>query len=138
MREHDEEDLPILDAVVRGGDAAIIRSLRLGRETLAELETLRRAALEADERPGGHPDGPNAADDADPVVPVGAAAPARPGSGDGSPVFLDPDTMRPRPVRARRDDGTPIDVVLERHVDALRRELRELLGEAPGATRADG
>ena len=131
MREHDEEDLPILDAVVRGGDAAIIRSLRLGRETLAELEALRRAALE----PDGRPDGPNAADDPDPVA---AAAPARPGSGDGSPVFLDPDTMRPRPARARRDDEASIDVVLERHVDALRRELRELLGAPPGAARADG
>ena len=130
MREHDEEDLPILDAVVRGGDAAIIRSLRLGRETLAELEALRRAALVPDGRPGGS----SAADDAGP-----AAAPARPGSGDGSPVFLDPDTMRPRPVRsARRDDEMPIDVVLERHVDALRRELRELLGAPPGAPRPDG
>lgn len=111
MREHDEEDLPILDAVVRGGDAAIIQSSRLGRETLAELEALRLAAL----------------------APLGTAgpggdAPARPGRGDGSAVFLDPDTMRPRATPPLA--GGSIDVVLEREVDALRRELRALLGAA--------
>ena len=113
MREHDEEDLPILDAVVRGGDAAIIQSSRLGRETLAELEALRLAALAPAPHGAAGPDGD---------------APARPGRGDGSPVFLDPDTMRPRATPPPAAGS--IDVVLEREVDALRRELRALLGAA--------
>ena len=132
MRELEEEDLPILDAVVRGGDAAIIRSLRLGRETLAELETLRRAALEPDR-------GPDAGADAGPDRRAG------PGLGDGSAVFLDPDTMRPRarppgaalaapPPAAGAAPEAPIDVLLEREVDLLRRELRELLSGGPPAT----
>ena len=128
MREHDEEDLPILDAVVRVGDEAIIRSLRTGRETLAALEALRRAALEPGEC-GGTTVPPHT-----PAPEGGVAAGSRPGAGDGSAVVLDPDTMRPRPGR-RVASGAPVDVVLERHVDALRRELRELLGDAPHGAR---
>ena len=145
MREHDDEDLPILDAVVRVGDEAIILSSRLGRETLAELEALRRAALE----PDGVDDGAvESICGSDPAAAHGgvsgtgerakghanehaAGPPHRPGRGDGSAVFLDPDTMRPS-LPPTGDRGAAIDVLLERQVDALRRELRELLGGGGG------
>lgn len=38
---HEKEDLPVLNAVVRSGNASIIRSTRLGHEVLEELEALR-------------------------------------------------------------------------------------------------
>ena len=133
MGVHDEEDLPILDAVVRGGDEAIILSMRLGRETLAELEALHRAVLEPEDGADGH--GP---------VALGASAGRvpRPGAGDGSAVRLDAGPRDPGATahgrhgdgrgERRRDDAGSIDVLLERHVDRLRRELRELLvGDIP-------
>ncbi len=114
MRMTDDEDLPVLDAVVRSGDPSIIRGLRMGRETLQAIESLRRAALE--DAPSEPPDAARAA-------------------ADRSPVYLDAET--PRRVAAARSftarcvaSGTrlgDVDILLERPVDVLRRELRDML-----------
>lgn len=40
-----EDDLPVLNAVVQTGDHSIIQSTRLGNEVLRELETLRQNAI---------------------------------------------------------------------------------------------
>lgn len=107
MREGTEK-APTIDPVARDGDEAIARSRRLGQETLAALEALRLAAL----------------------APVpGAPAPPR------AVVAAAPDASGATPPDAASGAGAdPFDVVLEREVDRLRRELRELLTHAPDRT----
>ena len=87
----DDDDLPVLSAVVRGGDAAVIRSMRLD-------------ATHADAARG----------------PSGTAP--RPARG-GRAAAEAPDL-------ARIDVNDLVDRIVDRHVAALRRDVREALERA--------
>lgn len=130
---HEDNDVPVLNAVVKAGNESIIESTRLGREVLQELEAMKSLGASVDDtletrvEPRDHNTG-------------------GPGIGDGSVVHLYAEGPGDAPQQANHsvdehcDHALPtpaytdddelelmIDDLVDRHVSALREDLRRLL-----------
>ena len=126
---YDDDDLPVLNDVVKTGDESIIQSTRLEYEVEGEIESLQNATIEFDlpshlqlgvqsEAAGDNID----LDIADvPATEMAASLEEIEGA-----LIADPD------VQQSIDDELEllIDDIVDRHVTSLRRDLRALLERA--------
>lgn len=143
MSLHDENDLPVLNAVVRAGSEPIIQSSRFGHRVLDQLEAMRRdcASVSAPRVPfPGLGEGsavhlhaealehdPN--DDTVEIVHPPMQLAFEQGLEQQPDIALDPVPGNARPAEAL-DPAIEqlIDDLVDRHVMALRRDLVALLG----------
>lgn len=126
---YEDDDLPVLNDVVRTGNESIIQSTRLEREVDGEIELLQNETIEFDlpshlqfgiesEEAGTDSE----LDSADiPAADMAANLEEIEGA-----LFVDPD------VQQSIDDELEllIDDIVDRHVTSLRRDLRALLDRA--------
>jgi len=133
-----EDDLPVLNAVVESGNRSIIQSTRLGNEVLRELESLRVDAAR------GFPANENQAtmdSESDPVqasevtdesvtLPTAASSPAdvpqveiQQGL-DFASLSGNHDSLADDELEIMIDD------IVDRHITALRRDIKRLLERA--------
>ncbi len=162
---HQEDDLPVLNAVVETGNASIIQSTRMGNEVLRELENLRQDAARAmpisrddhDEQSAPSAETatesdtlPAASDDAGDIpaveIPEGFDfASVASGTVANTHSLSELDTQYPDQT-ANEPLATPltgmsfvltddeinllIDDIVDRHVSALRRDIKRLLERA--------
>jgi len=129
-----EEDLPVLSSVVESGNPSIIQSTRLGNEVLRELETLRQDSARALRSVARH----------DTEVSVYATeATDESATLKQCDVVLTEATQVEVPQgldiasintnhRAINDDEIEImiDDIVDRHITALRRDIKRLLDRA--------
>jgi len=119
LHDHDEEDddLPVLNAVVESGNESIIQSSRLGREVLRELEVLQQSApvkfvlqehvLEGDEKEEGD----------------------KHSTSESQMALMMGDSQGINAASANSDDEIElmIDDIVDRHITELRKDIRQLL-----------
>jgi len=122
MPTETETEFPVLDTVVRTGDASIIRSTRFGQQVLDELQAMRRdcerqgtaRGLDGNRLPDGMPISFPSLAGPELAGPTGSTgAPEEPG-----PAPLDAERV---PLERR------IDALVDHHLGALKRDLLELL-----------
>jgi len=118
-----EDDLPVLNDVVESGNRSIIQSTRMGNEVLRELESLRQDAA----RLPVHED----TSESDTLAPETAALVDAPAV--EIPQGLDfasvTQTLDPPSQEGLSEDEIEImiDDIVDRHITALRRDIKRLL-----------
>ena len=123
---YDDDDLPVLNDVVRTGDESIIQSTRLEHEVEGEIESLQNATIEFD-LPSHLQLGVQSAVASDNIELEIADVPATEMAASLEEIedalIADPD------VQQSIDDELEllIDDIVDRHVTSLRRDLRALL-----------
>jgi|GEM_PF-1036807 len=126
---YDDDDLPVLNDVVRTGDESIIQSTRLEYEVEGEIESLQNATIEFD-LPSHLQLGVQSEAASDnielDIADVPAAEMAASLEEIEGALIADPD------VQQSIDDELEllIDDIVDRHVTSLRRDLRALLERA--------
>ncbi len=126
---YDDDDLPVLNDVVRTGDESIIQSTRLEHEVEGEIESLQNATIEFD-LPSHLQLGVQSAVASDNIELEIADVPATEMAASLEEIedalIADPD------VQQSIDDELEllIDDIVDRHVTSLRRDLRALLERA--------
>ena len=126
---YDDDDLPVLNDVVRTGDESIIQSTRLEHEVEDEIESLQNATIEFD-LPSHLQLGVQSAVASDNIELEIADVPATEMAASLEEIedalIADPD------VQQSIDDELEllIDDIVDRHVTSLRRDLRALLERA--------
>lgn len=126
---YDDDDLPVLNDVVRTGDESIIQSTRLEHEVEGEIESLQNATIEFD-LPSHLQLGVQSAVASDNIELEIADVPATEMAASLEDIedalIADPD------VQQSIDDELEllIDDIVDRHVTSLRRDLRALLERA--------
>lgn len=141
----DQDDLPVLNAVIESGNESIIQSSRLGREVLRELEALRHIVPVVTEHnsfphaagntaPGSYPDMAQAAADENPnVTPVENQLDLDLLEASGNPLQPADDmrfVIRNLPEDEEDDIELMIDELMDRHITDLRKDIRRLLERA--------
>ena len=126
---YDDDDLPVLNDVVKTGDESIIQSTRLEYEVEGEIESLQNATIEFD-LPSHLQLGVQSEAASDnielDIADVPAAEMAASLEEIEGALIADPD------VQQSIDDELEllIDDIVDRHVTSLRRDLRALLERA--------
>lgn len=126
---YDDDDLPVLNDVVRTGDESIIQSTRLEYEVEGEIESLQNATIEFD-LPSHLQLGVQSEAASDNIELDIADVPATEMAASLEEIegalIADPD------VQQSIDDELEllIDDIVDRHVTSLRRDLRALLERA--------
>jgi len=131
-----EDDLPVLNAVVQTGDHSIIQSTRLGNEVLRELETLRQNAIR------GLPANDNQDTVESLLTPEGTSEEASANAPSVEfPLDLDFDSLSNQldseltqaamltvgeQIKDEEIDVI-VDDIVDRHITALRRDVKQLL-----------
>jgi len=113
---NENEDIPVLNAVVESGNESIIQSSRLGREVLRELEVIKQSQpvkfklhdhiLGEDEEEGDFE--PRTESQLDLMID-------------------DPDTINASASNSDDEIELMIDEVVDRHITELRKDIRRLL-----------
>ncbi len=150
-----EDDLPILNAVVESGNPSLIQSARLGNEVLRELESLRQEAtrgapsLQSSEAESDTLSGNAASAEKAPDVEIPQGMDFAAMSHDSSEAHndeaTDPLLDGPVAVTSATNDASDaneavsfkddeiermIDDIVDRHVTALRHDIKQLLERA--------
>jgi len=129
-----EEDLPVLNAVVESGNRSIIQSTRMGNEVLRELESLRQDAARSlhmdvnldTEETQHDPEVTSESDtlSADSTLRINETR-------FEVPVGLDFSALSSSDEGIQEDElELMIDEIVDRHITALRRDIRDLLERA--------
>lgn len=141
----DQDDLPVLNAVIESGNESIIQSSRLGREVLRELEALRHIVPVVTEHnpfphaagntaPASYPDvAQAAADENSDVTPVENQLDLDLLEASGNPLQPPEDmhfVIRNLPEDEENDIELMIDELIDRHITDLRKDIRRLLERA--------